>query len=597
MPPGQSRSQSTSSPNRSISTPSSPLLSRGFASLRRSHRHTASATEQRQPVSAMVHPPTPSASTPRHGQQTGSEPVLDTNTVGGSSSNTGEGSVVHEPHIRLVPNVGMATRCFVFDVIERTLHTGVVLKLGRYSDRNACSDRLSFKSKVVSRCHAEIWQENGKIYIKDTGSSSGTFVNRARLSPANTASRPYTIQDGDLIQMGVDYKGGGQAMYRAVRMRFEVDRSSLQQTAFSRVAFRHLKHCLRTNLAPGFNTNDTTTSTSAAVKSDLENQSPISTSHEQSHAPLSRSSSSSSVASASSSVEVQECCICLYSIGPGQALFIAPCSHIYHYRCLRPLLTQNFPGFSCPLCRTYSDLDTTVNIEKEQVEQILQSDRGGHRKKSKMSTQRDTGTITAAATALLPPSSSESESTSPPHLIAETTPSTPAPAMHAPCSTAFDEMMMDLDTTTSTVNGTTTSNNNNHVTANAHTTTAAVHSVSSPSSSSDDDDHQQDYQYPHASETRSQPTTIVPGQHMTTLRQRKSTGPEGLLATTLVGSPSPFDLFIHQHAVPPPSPNVDGLVTNITTSTSSVTTTVSAALPNPTLSSTVLDASSQHHQS
>lgn len=69
-------------------------------------------------------------------------------------------------HIKLVPNVGMTNRCFVFDVVDRELEMGGSgLKLGRYSDRTIVSDRLSFKSKVVSRYHAEIWlsEEDGKV--------------------------------------------------------------------------------------------------------------------------------------------------------------------------------------------------------------------------------------------------------------------------------------------------------------------------------------------------------------------------------------------------------------------------------------------------
>lgn len=71
-------------------------------------------------------------------------------------------------HIKLVPNVGMTNRCFVFDVVDRELESGgSVLKLGRYSDRTIVSDRLSFKSKVVSRYHAEIWlsDQDGKVRI------------------------------------------------------------------------------------------------------------------------------------------------------------------------------------------------------------------------------------------------------------------------------------------------------------------------------------------------------------------------------------------------------------------------------------------------
>ncbi|KAI8074209.1 uncharacterized protein B0P05DRAFT_580108 [Gilbertella persicaria] len=228
--------------------------------------------------------------------------------------------------IKLVPNVGITNRCFVFDVIDRELERGgSVLKLGRYSDRTVISDRLSFKSKVVSRYHAEIWLSDidGKIYIKDSGSSSGTFVNHIRLAAANTESTsPHEIMDGDLIQLGVDYKGGLEPMYRAVRMRLEVDRREWRESnTYNLTAFQQLKHQI----------NKTTTTAE----------------------------------------EIQECCICLYCIAPFQALFIAPCSHVYHYRCLRPLLTQNYPGFSCPLCRTYSNLEASVAVEESEVLQML----------------------------------------------------------------------------------------------------------------------------------------------------------------------------------------------------------------------------------
>jgi hypothetical protein len=71
-------------------------------------------------------------------------------------------------HIKLVPNVGTTNRCFVFDVVDRELESGgPPLKLGRYSDRTVVSDRLSFKSKVVSRYHAEIWISDldGKVWV------------------------------------------------------------------------------------------------------------------------------------------------------------------------------------------------------------------------------------------------------------------------------------------------------------------------------------------------------------------------------------------------------------------------------------------------
>ncbi len=60
-----------------------------------------------------------------------------------------------------------------------------------------------------------------------------------------------------------------------------------------------------------------------------------------------------------------ECCICLFAIAPSQALFVAPCSHAYHFKCIRLLLLQNHPNFMCCLCRKYADLEASVEVESE----------------------------------------------------------------------------------------------------------------------------------------------------------------------------------------------------------------------------------------
>jgi len=62
---------------------------------------------------------------------------------------------------------------------------------------------------------------------------------------------------------------------------------------------------------------------------------------------------------------IPDCCICLFSVTIRQALFIAPCSHTFHYKCIRPLLEVHHPAFSCPLCRTFADLDEDVEVEAE----------------------------------------------------------------------------------------------------------------------------------------------------------------------------------------------------------------------------------------
>lgn len=55
----------------------------------------------------------------------------------------------------------------------------------------------------------------------------------------------------------------------------------------------------------------------------------------------------------------------LFGVSIRQALFIAPCSHTFHYKCIRPLLESHHPAFSCPLCRTFADLDEDVEVEAD----------------------------------------------------------------------------------------------------------------------------------------------------------------------------------------------------------------------------------------
>ena len=86
------------------------------------------------------------------------------------------------------------------------------------------SNKLAFRSKVVSRAHAEIWVERGMFFVKDTKSSSGTFLNHVRLSLANTESRPFQIKDGDILQLGVDYQGGAEDIYKSVKIKIELGR-------------------------------------------------------------------------------------------------------------------------------------------------------------------------------------------------------------------------------------------------------------------------------------------------------------------------------------------------------------------------------------
>jgi hypothetical protein len=83
---------------------------------------------------------------------------------------------------------------------------------------------------------------------------------------------------------------------------------------------------------------------------------------------------------------LSECSICLYPIGvcphisftnwsvqPGQALFVAACSHTWHFKCIRPIITEHFPLFMCPNCRQDADLEAPVDVETETWEAILRT--------------------------------------------------------------------------------------------------------------------------------------------------------------------------------------------------------------------------------
>ncbi|KAJ7356406.1 SMAD/FHA domain-containing protein, partial [Mycena albidolilacea] len=64
-----------------------------------------------------------------------------------------------------------------------------------------------FDSSVVSRRHAEVWQEGNKIFIRDTQSANGTFVNGQRISPEGQDSYPYELKTDDIVELGTNITG------------------------------------------------------------------------------------------------------------------------------------------------------------------------------------------------------------------------------------------------------------------------------------------------------------------------------------------------------------------------------------------------------
>lgn len=220
------------------------------------------------------------------------------------------------------------------DVIERELTSGTSLELGRFTDQLYIPHRISFRTKVVSRKHAVLWVQRGKFFIRDTKSSSGTFVNNVRLSAPYKESKAQELHDGDILQLGADYRGGTQDSFRCIKLRVELDRKSTHEIDwFSYQSFQSLQyltsHTPTSTMLGGTEFGSSSASSASYVMEDEDKE---------------------QQQDLSSELLIKDCCICLYAVAPLQALFVAPCQHTFHYKCIRPLL-NHYPGFQCPCCR------------------------------------------------------------------------------------------------------------------------------------------------------------------------------------------------------------------------------------------------------
>ncbi|KAJ3123022.1 hypothetical protein HK098_002278 [Nowakowskiella sp. JEL0407] len=241
-------------------------------------------------------------------------------------------------HLQLLPHTENPDhKPTLKELIDRKLKEGTPIRIGRQVIKDgqvqgrAANPILSasdiwFTSKVVSRNHAEMWVKDGQLYIKDIGSSSGTFLNKMRLSPSGKESRPYPIKEGDTLQFGIDYKGKQEDIYKSIIVKIGFyDNSWMRQQKKNSnpVRFKQALKALLAATNPYANTKDETVVDDGGST---------------------------------------DCCICIGAIGPYQALFIAPCSHCYHYKCVAGLLSVS-QMFQCPLCRQVANLAASVSME------------------------------------------------------------------------------------------------------------------------------------------------------------------------------------------------------------------------------------------
>ncbi|GAA6055258.1 hypothetical protein JCM3770_001511 [Rhodotorula araucariae] len=83
---------------------------------------------------------------------------------------------------------------------------GVRVKIGRQTNAKTIPNGTNgyFDSKVLSRAHAEVWSEEGRVFIKDVKSSNGTFINGERLSPESSESDVFELHTDDIVEFGID---------------------------------------------------------------------------------------------------------------------------------------------------------------------------------------------------------------------------------------------------------------------------------------------------------------------------------------------------------------------------------------------------------
>ena len=133
------------------------------------------------------------------------------------------------------------------------------------------------------------------------------------------------------MQLGIDFKGGEEVIFRCVKIRIEINRG--------------WQKSLNT-----FNT--------AAYKNIVNH----------STAPKKKTKSRDSDAASTGS---SECSICLNPVAPCQALFVSPCSHVWHFKCIRSLINgPNYPNFLCPNCRFSADLEADVEPPEDYEEDL-----------------------------------------------------------------------------------------------------------------------------------------------------------------------------------------------------------------------------------
>ncbi|KAF9897305.1 hypothetical protein BX616_005832, partial [Lobosporangium transversale] len=152
---------------------------------------------------------------------------LNTNHSNGSSASIdsvhGRSTATTNPILVLEP----INDNFALKSLELPENTRV--KIGRQTGVTTAPNPSNgyFDSKVLSRVHAEVWAENGKVFIRDVKSSNGTFLNGKRLSAENVESEPFVLNQNDHLEFGIDIMDeNGSLLHEKVACKIYISRMS-----------------------------------------------------------------------------------------------------------------------------------------------------------------------------------------------------------------------------------------------------------------------------------------------------------------------------------------------------------------------------------
>ncbi|KAF9899482.1 hypothetical protein EC991_008845 [Linnemannia zychae] len=260
-----------------ITQPIHSLLQTSQGILPKRHGSSASAaptlsTATASSTSASLTPSSSSSSLSSAGSRSSSPPIPPKLTTSPPPSSaaaaamnpTTNGAPAH-PILVLEPiNSGFALKSF--ELPDQTR-----IKIGRQTGVTTAPSPSNgyFDSKVLSRIHAEVWSDSGKVYIRDLKSSNGTFLNGRRLSAESVESDAFILNQNDSLEFGIDIMDeGGSLLHEKVACRIYISRMSYPTPGGS-PQDSHAK--LRSGSPPGSgNSTKTTTAGNAGQSANID---------------------------------------------------------------------------------------------------------------------------------------------------------------------------------------------------------------------------------------------------------------------------------------------------------------------------------------